>query len=288
MGAGQPPADVKPGSDLGLRTASALVLAILAVLATWLGGTVFALLWWVAGLCVLWEWLRVTRAEPGALLLGVLGFALTALAVELHVGGTGQGRGALAEVWTTAGAALAAALLLGRGGRDRLWAAAGFLYAAVIVMVPPLVRADPARGIVGLAWMFAVVWATDIVAYFVGRAVGGPKLWPLVSPKKTWSGFLGGVTAGTLAGLAVVVLAAHEQVGWVSAWSAGSAALLSALASAASQGGDLAESALKRRFDVKDSSNLIPGHGGVMDRLDGFWTVALGVGLALVLTNPRG
>lgn len=272
----QPPAGVRAASDLGVRTVSALVLGAVTLAATWIGGWPFALLWLVGGLCLLSEWLRMMRVEPYALLLGVLGFALVALSVELHVGD-----GSLREAAITAGAAPVAALIFGADGRNRLWAAAGFLYAAVIVAVPVLVRADPARGIVGVAWMFAVVWTTDIAAYFVGRSLGGPKLWPQVSPKKTWSGFMGGVTAGTLAGLAVISVAA-ERTGWVSAWSAGSAALLSALASIASQGGDLAESALKRRFGVKDSGGLIPGHGGVMDRLDGFWAVALGVGVALV------
>lgn len=283
MTTGQPPAGVQPGSDLGVRTASALVLAAIAVLATWAGGWPFALLWWLAGLCILWEWIKVTGVRPGLLLLGVLGLALTALAVELH-----HDRRALGVAAVTAGAALAAALVFGGTWRDKLWAASGFLCAAVIVAVPPLVRADPARGVVGLAWMFAVVWSTDSMAYLVGRSVGGPKLWPRISPKKTWSGFLGGVSAGTLAGLAVVEVAVQAGLGWVSSWSVPAVIGLSALASVASQGGDLAESAWKRRFGVKDSSRLIPGHGGVMDRLDGFWTVACGVGLALVLTNLEG
>ena len=115
MTTGQLPAGAKPGSDLGVRTASALVLAAIAVLATWIGGWPFALLWWLAGLCILWEWLGMTRARPGALLLGVLGFALTALAVELH-----RDRGALGEAMTTLAAALVAALVLGASGRDRL------------------------------------------------------------------------------------------------------------------------------------------------------------------------
>jgi phosphatidate cytidylyltransferase len=128
--------------------------------------------------------------------------------------------------------------------------------------------------------MFAVVWTTDIAAYFTGRRLGGPKLWPRVSPKKTWSGFIGGVVVGTLAGLLVTVLG--QRFGWTAPGSLILVTLGSAVAAVASQLGDLGESAMKRRFDVKDSSHLIPGHGGVMDRLDGFWAVAVLVGLGFL------
>jgi phosphatidate cytidylyltransferase len=128
--------------------------------------------------------------------------------------------------------------------------------------------------------MFAVVWTTDIVAYFTGRRFGGPKLWPRVSPKKTWSGFAGGLMAGTAAGVVVSLIAARW--GWTQPIATPLIALLSMVASIVGQAGDLAESALKRYFDVKDSGRLIPGHGGVMDRLDAFWAVAGLTGLVLV------
>jgi CDP-diglyceride synthetase len=179
------------------------------------------------------------------------------------------------------GAALALALAAARGSRSRLWAATGFLYAAVLTLVPPVVRDDPGLGLVALLWMFAVVWATDIAAYFTGRRLGGPKLWPRVSPKKTWSGFGGGLAAGVLAGLAVALSA--ERLGWTPLFGWPAVAALSAAASVASQIGDLGESALKRGCDVKDSSHLIPGHGGVMDRVDGFWAVCALVGVALLI-----
>ena len=141
-------------------------------------------------------------------------------------------------------------------------------------------RGHPDLGIVAVLWMFAVVWTTDIAAYFTGRRLGGPKLWPSVSPKKTWSGFGGGLLAGTLAGIAVP--AAAQRWGWTPPLGLWAIAILSALASVLSQLGDLGESALKRRFGVKDSGRLIPGHGGVMDRLDGFWAVALLTGAGLL------
>jgi phosphatidate cytidylyltransferase len=131
--------------------------------------------------------------------------------------------------------------------------------------------------------MFAVVWSTDIIAYFTGRALGGPKLMPRVSPKKTWSGALGGLAAGTAAGVALVLFARDNGWSTLAAAPLPAVAVASALASILSQAGDLAESALKRRCGVKDSGRSIPGHGGVMDRLDGFFAVALLVGLALIV-----
>jgi phosphatidate cytidylyltransferase len=127
--------------------------------------------------------------------------------------------------------------------------------------------------------MFGVVWTTDIAAYFTGRALRGPKLAPAISPNKTWSGFVGGLIGATLVGVLVVHVGrrfgAEVQIGLVAV------AIGSALASVTSQLGDLAESGLKRRFGAKDSGHLIPGHGGAMDRLDGFAAVALLCGVAL-------
>lgn len=147
------------------------------------------------------------------------------------------------------------------------WMIAGLLYAGVLALAPAILRRDPALGLVAILFLFAVVWATDIVAYFTGRALGGPKLWPAVSPNKTWSGALGGVLGGAVAALVVAKLAGL-----------GIASMLVLVAiglSIASQAGDLLESALKRQFGTKDASDLIPGHGGLMDRLDGFLTAVL-------------
>ncbi|HEX2509931.1 MAG TPA: phosphatidate cytidylyltransferase, partial [Microvirga sp.] len=115
---------------------------------------------------------------------------------------------------------------------------------------------------------------------------GGPKLWPRVSPKKTWSGFAGGLVGAVLCGSAVAGVA--TALGWTPLAGLPAVALASAVASVASQLGDLGESALKRHFDAKDSGHLIPGHGGAMDRLDGFWAVCVLVGLALLLQRWSG
>ena len=146
------------------------------------------------------------------------------------------------------------------------WLAAGVVYAGVLLFAPLILRRDPSFGLTAMLFVFAIVWATDIAAYFAGRAIGGPKLWPAVSPKKTWSGAIGGTLGGIAAGLLVAKLAGLVV-----------APILVIVAlglSIVAQGGDLFESAIKRHFGAKDSSQLIPGHGGLMDRLDGFLTAA--------------
>jgi phosphatidate cytidylyltransferase len=275
-GSSSPPV-AKPGlsKELTNRIASAIVLIPLALATAYWGGWAFASFWLVAGMAMMVEWTNMTRIEPLRPVQVIYGMGLTAL-TGLFLTGAGFGIST-----ATALAFLAAGILVTRGSSRRLWGGLGFAYAAIIVLVPPIVRDHPDLGLVGLIWMFAVVWATDIAAYFTGRALGGPKLWPLVSPKKTWSGFFGGLFAGALAGFLVAWGA--RRLGWVSPFGLSGVIGLSLIASVASQLGDLGESALKRHCDVKDSSHLIPGHGGVMDRLDGFWAVSLILGVVLLI-----
>ncbi|MDB5580495.1 MAG: phosphatidate cytidylyltransferase [Bradyrhizobium sp.] len=148
-----------------------------------------------------------------------------------------------------------------------VWIVSGLFYAASMFAAPVILRGDPALGLLAIVLLFAVVWSTDIFGYFAGRAIGGPKLMPAISPKKTWSGAI----AGTLGSMAVAVLVATLFGSFSTVAIAGVALLLSVCA----QAGDLFESFVKRTFGVKDSSQLIPGHGGVMDRLDGFWAAAV-------------
>ena len=143
----------------------------------------------------------------------------------------------------------------------RNWVAAGFLYAAAAEIASVLVRLDPVKGFAALMFVLLIVWVTDSGGYFAGRGIGGPKLWPKVSPKKTWAGAAGGFAAS----LAVAAGFAAFGLG-----NTGPLLMLSAALSVVSQSGDLFESAVKRRFGVKDSGHIIPGHGGLMDRLDGF------------------
>lgn len=266
-----------PSSELRTRVLSAIVMIALALGTAYWGGWPFALFWLAAGIAVMTEWTTMTKVEPRRPVQGVFGAGLAAL-TALSLLGAGFLAGAV-----TALAFLAIGSLLTEGPRRKPWAASGFAYAAVIVLVPPMVRAYPDLGILGLIWMFGVVWATDIAAYFTGRALGGPKLCPPISPKKTWSGFLGGVLAAAVAGLLVAWVGRRWDLD--PSFGSWGVVALSMVASVASQIGDLGESALKRHCDVKDSSHLIPGHGGVMDRLDGFWAVCLIVGIVLLASR---
>jgi phosphatidate cytidylyltransferase len=163
------------------------------------------------------------------------------------------------------------------GGKRSVWLIAGAGYAAVVFAAPLALRLDARFGLFAIVFLFAIVWTTDIAGYFAGRAVGGPKLAPAISPKKTWSGAIGGTGGAVL----VAILAAR----WVGTFNLVAIAGVALLLSVVSQIGDLFESAMKRHFGVKDSSRLIPGHGGVMDRLDGFWAAVL---VAAVIGLARG
>ena len=244
-------------ADLLPRVLSALVLVVLALGTAFWGGRPFATLWWAASLAILWEWQRLIGAPrlTARLVSGGVALSLSGPLVEQLQIGLGFG---LIVVGATA-----VGLLAGAG--YRIFAAAGVVYAAALMTSVDLLRQSFPFGFEAIIWLFAVVWFTDIMAYVGGRLVGGPKLWPRASPSKTWAGFLVGIACGSLAGLAVAPAPGPYEI-YVA---------LGLVAGAVAQGGDLFESALKRRFRVKDSSRLIPGHGGVMDRLDGFLAAAV-------------
>jgi phosphatidate cytidylyltransferase len=247
--------------DLWVRAASAVVLVAAAVASLSLGGVVFALIWLIGSLCVHWEWQRLIGAPlPWFRLFGG-GLALCAAAILYSVG-----QAELAFLLLP----LAAAFCAWAAGQGfRLWAATGVFYAGGLLLAMLTLRHAPFFGACAIGWLFAVVWGTDVCAYFGGRLIGGPKLAPAISPGKTWSGFWCGVVCGAGFG----ALAAHF---WPNVdapfWPL---FLLGLVAGALAQGGDLFESWIKRRFNVKDSSRLIPGHGGFMDRLDGFIAAAI-------------
>jgi phosphatidate cytidylyltransferase len=267
-----------PSKELSTRVLSALVMVAAALLTAYLGGWPFALFWLAAGIAIVVEWTDMTEIEPRRFVQVILGLGLAAMTL-LFLSDSG--------LWLSLGvslAFLAAGAFAASGAQKRIWAVSSFIYAAPIVLIPPIVREHPDLGILGLLWMFAVVWATDIAAYFTGRTFGGPKLCPPISPKKTWSGFIGGVVAATACGLLVAWIGQRYDATLPLTFSG--VAALSIVASIASQVGDLGESALKRHCQVKDSSHLIPGHGGVMDRLDGFWAVCLIVALVLLTIAP--
>lgn len=252
------------GSELALRVGSALVLVPLAIGTAYLGGWLFALFWGAAAMGVLWEWTALlARNDQRSVLL--TGGASLALAVVL----VAAGHLLAAVVVLAMGAIGAASLAL---AERRTWVAGGIPYAGALALAPIVLRADDADGFLAVIFLFAIVWTTDISAYFAGRTLGGPKLMPQVSPNKTWAGAVGGLIASV-----VVALALAKMAGLTALFAL---AMLAVVLSAFAQGGDLFESFLKRRFHAKDSSHLIPGHGGLMDRLDGF--VSASVAAALI------
>lgn len=270
-----PPLEKKQADGALARVASALVLAPLAIIVVLLGGWPFVLVWCLAAMIVYWEWTaEIVKAPRSAEVAGV-----GVLAVAGLLGASGFPSMALLVIAVGAGAVAAL------GGTRRLWCGAGLLYAGLVLAGPMLLRRDlhPDFGVLALFYLFAVVWATDILALFAGRRIGGPKLAPSISPKKTWSGAIAGALGGVAAGAAVAAVGSNllnlPKTNILAA--TGLALLLSVVA----QGGDLLESAVKRRFGVKDSGRIIPGHGGLMDRLDGFLAAA---GAAALLGVSRG
>ena len=238
--------------NLVMRVIAALILAPLAIAIAYAGGWLWILLVTLAVIGLYVEWLTIVglAREMPVVVSGIAALAVTGLC--LAIGRIDAASGVLAI-------GLAAVALLTRERRN--WTAAGFFYAAAAEMASVLVRLDSVKGFVALIFVLLIVWVTDIGGYFAGRGIGGPKLWPRVSPKKTWAGAAGGFAAS----LAVAFGFAAFDLG-----KTGALLLLSAVLSVVSQLGDLFESAVKRRFGVKDSSHIIPGHGGLLDRLDGF------------------
>jgi phosphatidate cytidylyltransferase len=255
------------GSELALRVCSALVLVPLALATAYLGNWPFAVFWGVAAMGVLWEWTSLVAGTDRRFVL-MTGAASLALALALVVSGLPLAAVIVLAIGTLAAASLAPA-------ERRLWIAGGIPYAGALGLAPIVLRSDREDGFLAVIFLFAVVWTTDIAAYFIGRRAGGPKLVPQVSPNKTWSGAIGGTLAAVVVGLALAKTAALAGLFAI--------AMLAIVLSVSAQAGDVFESFLKRRFGAKDSSHLIPGHGGLMDRLDGFVTasvVATLIGLA--------
>lgn len=268
--------------NLKLRAVSALVLAPVVLVVTCIGGWLFLVLCAAAAGGILWEWehLVAGNSDTRILLPG-----LVALIAALLFVGFGRPGAAMAAI--VVGGLLAGGIA-GAGGRPlgaekpRLaaaWTAAGVVYSGLAFIGPAVLRGDPLWGLTAVLFLLATVWATDIFAFLVGRSAGGALLWPRLSPHKTWAGATGGLVGGVAAGLAVAYASGVGKLGM-----AGIMALLLAISA---QAGDLFESAVKRRFGVKDASRLIPGHGGLMDRLDGFLVAALaGLIVGIVRHGP--
>lgn len=254
------------------RVVSAAVLAPLPVAAIWFGSPWLPLLTAAAAAVMAWEWGRLSRrgrfGGVGVVLLG-------AVLAPVVVAAAGLPMTALAV------AVIGAAVVFRAGWRRRdgapLLTACGALWVSLPCVAFLWLGRSAPLGRATLLWVLAVVWATDIGAYATGRSLGGPRLAPRWSPRKTWAGLLGGVIAAALIGWATAaVLALSPQLPLVA---------LSAALALVEQFGDLAESLAKRRFGVKDSSGLIPGHGGLLDRLDGLLAVVPAVALLTLFSG---
>lgn len=259
-----PPAAASKWEDLKTRTLSALLMIVVGAFDIWLGGVWFlALIALVCGLMI-WELVRMLEPEKVMLAraLGALAVVSVAVAVMVPV---------LGDVLALAAPLVAGALLITTHRKVFV------LYAPVIMLASyALVTARALEdGITWLVWLVLVVVITDIAGYFAGRMFGGPKFWPSISPKKTWSGTVAGWIGAGLLGFAFMSVTGVGPI----------LVLVSMVTSFASQMGDIAESAIKRRVGVKDSSRLIPGHGGVLDRFDGLIGASLLVLVVLVISG---
>ncbi len=260
MNAGGP---ARQMSNLQLRVISSVVLIVAVLAVTWLGGVAFRLLAALIAGAIFYEWSAMSRTATSGRYQLVAAALLGVVLLALLFGYSAAG------VLILLALSVAASLLDSGIGGQGLWTPAGLAYAGLSGLSLAYLRDGDQTGLAAILFLFAVVWATDIAAYFVGRSLGGPKLAPAISPGKTQSGALGGIVGGMLAGIA---LAAFLGLGNFQ-----TLALVAFLLSVVSQVGDLFESWVKRRHGVKDSGNLIPGHGGVMDRVDGL--VAAGFAL---------
>lgn len=248
-------------SNLQLRIVSGLVLAAVVLALTYVGGLPFRLLCALIAAAVFYEWSRMARPAPAT---GIDLFPEALLAVFVAALAVGLSATILLPLLS---AMVIATGLIAKAKGQAQWEAAGLAYAGLSGLTLALLRDGDRSGLVAILFLFSVVWATDILAYFVGRAVGGPKLAPSISPGKTQSGALGGAVGGVVAGLLLAAAAGAQNLAGLG--------VVALVLSVVSQAGDLFESWVKRRHGRKDSSLIIPGHGGVMDRVDGLVAAAL-------------
>ncbi len=258
--------------NLKLRIASGAVLAAVALGLAYAGPMPFALLILLIGLFLSWEWGRMVRGVGAD-----LAFFIHAAAITAAIGLAVAGYAALGAAVLVTAAIILVPLVFGRGAR---LSALGVFYVGLPAISLLWLRASEPYGFAAVLLVFAIVWCSDIGAYAAGRLIGGPRLWPRVSPNKTWAGLIGGLAAGTGAAALIAPLLLTEA-------SPLRLALTGLGLSLVAQGGDLAESALKRLFGLKDASDLLPGHGGFMDRMDSIVAVAVAAALYALILDPR-
>jgi phosphatidate cytidylyltransferase len=257
------------GADFVPRLASGLAMGVVVAVCTFSGAIPFAVLVVAVTVLLSWEWGRLVHGREADLVIAVHIAAAGVAAVLAAFDKVGLGLLVL-----PIGAILATLLSL---GPNSLFSALGVFYAGLPAVALIWLRSDADLGLLAVAFLICIVIASDTGGFLAGRLLGGPKLWPRVSPNKTWSGFIGALLASSVVG-ALFWLAVPDS-------SVVRLAVAGAMLSLVAQAGDLAESAIKRRFGAKDTSALIPGHGGVMDRVDGLLAAATAVGLASFVIN---
>ena len=242
--------------DLGVRAVSAAVLIPAVLLDVWAGGVWFTLMVALLGVLMAQEWTAIAHdGDP--------------MQFAFHAAGAMCG-----ALLPPASAMMAIAAVTGLSGwrayasdeSPVMWRYLGVPYVSLPALALVLLRSDPSHGAAVIVWLLVIVWAADTLAYFSGRIIGGPKLAPVISPKNTWAGLAGAMVGSAVAaGVFAVLTGIGSVVGL---------ALLAGLLAIVEQAGDLFKSALKRHYGVKDSGRIIPGHGGIIDRVDGLVAVA--------------
>ncbi len=252
-------------ADLALRIVTGLAFGVVAISALLAGGPWFVILIAVLSALMAYEWRKISLKEEEPAVAGFQILAVVGAAVMAHFGDLNM---AIAFLLAVAGAgAMADALLKRTAG----WGLVGALYVGFAAICLIGLRGDAVEGKYVIYWLAMTVIATDVGAYFSGRIIGGPKLWRRVSPNKTWAGLAGAMVLSAICSAVFSQLA----LGYVELF----LSLLAALTAIVAQSGDLIESAYKRHFGVKDSGAILPGHGGVLDRLDGMLSATLFVAI---------
>jgi len=271
----QQPGSPISGERLTVRIISGLALSGGALALAYAGPIPFAALVTAFVAIMAWEWGRLV-CSSGFDFSWMVQVGATALATVLAASEC-PGCALLAIVVGTLAVFVLRRLHLGTA--QSWWSATGVYYVGLPSVALVWIRADPEFGWHALLFIFITVWTTDTAAYIFGKAIGGPLLAPRISPKKTWAGFLGGLIGAVVLGASILIWVAQTQ-SWLSA------VVLAAALSLVAQAGDLGESSLKRIFGRKDSSGIIPGHGGVLDRVDGLVFAALGAGTLALIRAP--
>lgn len=271
----QTPISTKPmmSQELKLRIISAIILAILVLAITWIGGQTFTLLWAVIAFLILFEFNRMC-AKSMSFANRITAFIALILIVASWLIGDRQ----TAIVLFCSGFIVLALwqMFISRS----MWAALGLAYAALPFFAMSDLRSDNHNGFIVILLLYFCVWGADVFAYFAGRTIGGPKLAPSISPNKTWAGFIGSLVGALLLSYLVDLAAGFEPILVFF--------IIMLLAAVVSQLGDLMESSIKRKFGVKDSGALIPGHGGVLDRVDGLVVAAVFIWLVTLYISIKG